>query len=240
MQYASLLILSARLSLYIIMIAPPTFLLFANKNPTLSLLLIQKTCIKAPRRNRPGRRTPASPSPRARRCWWRSAPIRRSRPSASARWCGARSPPPPGQPATVAVKAEVGHPRPEDACDDDRCSKNIDPSLPASHTVDLRVTFDDGAEIKGIKDMRVPHDAPRRSARRRMRCRACGSRSATAISSSGSTAATPSWRTTSISIANRGWFDFPMLLSDDRIAKLTFEKGPDGEQIVNDALAAWK
>jgi len=41
-------------------------------------------------------------------------------------------------------------------------------------------------------------------------------------------------------IANRGWFDFPMLLSDDRIAKLTFEKGADGERIVNDALAAWK
>ena len=31
-----------------------------------------------------------------------------------------------------------------------------------------------------------------------------------------------------------------MLLSDDRIAKLTFEKGADGERILSDALAAWK
>ena len=41
-------------------------------------------------------------------------------------------------------------------------------------------------------------------------------------------------------IAERGWFDFPMQLDDDRIAKLTFEKGADGEKIVAQALAAWK
>ena len=29
-------------------------------------------------------------------------------------------------------------------------------------------------------------------------------------------------------------------LDDDRIAKLTFEKGGDGEKIVAQALAAWK
>ena len=47
-------------------------------------------------------------------------------------------------------------------------SKNADPSLPASHTIDLRITFADGAQIKGIKDMRVPlmrrDDPPRRRA----------------------------------------------------------------------------
>ncbi|HXT09012.1 MAG TPA: hypothetical protein VN715_18995, partial [Roseiarcus sp.] len=41
-------------------------------------------------------------------------------------------------------------------------------------------------------------------------------------------------------IAERTWFDFPMQLDDDRIAKLTFEKGADGEKIVAEALAAWK
>jgi hypothetical protein len=40
-------------------------------------------------------------------------------------------------------------------------------------------------------------------------------------------------------IASRGWFDFPLLLNDDRIAKLTFEKGPDGDRILTAALAAW-
>jgi len=37
-----------------------------------------------------------------------------------------------------------------------------------------------------------------------------------------------------------GWFDFPMLLNDGRIAKLTFEKGGDGDKIVAAALDAWK
>ena len=41
-------------------------------------------------------------------------------------------------------------------------------------------------------------------------------------------------------IATRPWFDFPMLLSDDRIAKLTFEKGADGDRVMAEALAAWK
>ena len=41
-------------------------------------------------------------------------------------------------------------------------------------------------------------------------------------------------------IATRAWFDFPVLLNDDRIAKLTFEKGAEGERIIAAALAAWK
>ena len=42
--------------------------------------------------------------------------------------------------------------------------KNADASLPATHTIDLRATFADGAEIKGLKDMGLPQlrkdDAP--------------------------------------------------------------------------------
>jgi hypothetical protein len=40
-------------------------------------------------------------------------------------------------------------------------------------------------------------------------------------------------------IATREWFDFPLLLNDDRLAKLTFKKSADGERVVNEALAAW-
>ncbi|MGD1037060.1 MAG: hypothetical protein ABR878_07655, partial [Roseiarcus sp.] len=64
-------------------------------------------------------------------------------------------PPIPGQPATLGVKAEADIPDLKmHAIMTIR--KNADPSLPASHTIDLRVTFGDGAEIKGVKDMRVP------------------------------------------------------------------------------------
>ena len=143
-----------------------------------------------------------------------------------------------GQPTTVAVKAEADIP-------DLKMHavmtlrKNTDPSLPASHTIDLRVSFADGAEIKGIKDMRVPmmrrDDPPSSDSLSGVRVKISDSYFLVGLNRSDAEL------THNIDlIANRGWFDFPMLLSDDRIAKLTFEKGGDGERIVNDALAAWK
>jgi hypothetical protein len=143
-----------------------------------------------------------------------------------------------GQPTTVAVKAEADVP-------DLKMHavmtlrKNTDPSLPASHTIDLRVTFADGAEIKGIKDMRVPmmrrDDPPSSDSLSGVRVKISDSYFLIGLNRSDAELA----HNVDL-IANRGWFDFPMLLSDDRIAKLTFEKGIDGERIVNDALAAWK
>jgi hypothetical protein len=41
-------------------------------------------------------------------------------------------------------------------------------------------------------------------------------------------------------IRTRGWIDIPMLLSDQRIAKITFEKGAAGERVINEAFEAWK
>ena len=145
----------------------------------------------------------------------------------------------PGQPASaVAVKAEADIP-------DLKMHavmtlrKNTDPSLPASHTIDLRVTFADGAEIKGIKDMRVPmmrrDDPPSQDALSGVRVKISDSYFLVGLNRGDAELA----HNVDL-IANRGWFDFPMLLNDDRIAKLTFEKGADGERIVNDALAAWK
>jgi hypothetical protein len=143
-----------------------------------------------------------------------------------------------GQPATVAVKAEADIP-------DLKMHavmtlrKNTDPSLPASHTIDLRVTFADGAEIKGIKDMRVPmmrrDDPPSQDALSGVRVKISDSYFLVGLNRGDAEVAH-----NADLMANRGWFDFPMLLNDDRIAKLTFEKGADGERIINDALAAWK
>jgi hypothetical protein len=143
-----------------------------------------------------------------------------------------------GQPGTVAVKAEADIP-------DLKLHavmtlrKNTDPSLPASHTIDLRVTFADGAEIKGIKDMRVPmmrrDDPPSQDALSGVRVKISDSYFLVGLNRGDAELA----HNVDL-VANRGWFDFPMLLNDDRIAKLTFEKGADGERIINDALAAWK
>ena len=38
----------------------------------------------------------------------------------------------------------------------------------------------------------------------------------------------------------RAWFDFPLLLNDDRIAKLVFQKSPEGEAMLAKAFEAWK
>ncbi len=147
-------------------------------------------------------------------------------------------PPAPGQPATVAVKAEADIPDLKmHAVMTIR--KNTDPSLPASHTIDLRVTFADGAEIKGIKDMRVPlmrrDDPPAQDSLSGVRVKISDSYFLVGLNRTDADIA----HNVDL-MANRGWFDFPMLLNDDRIAKLTFEKGADGERILNEALAAWK
>ncbi len=36
------------------------------------------------------------------------------------------------------------------------------------------------------------------------------------------------------------WFDFPLLLNDDRIAKLVFQKSAEGEAMLEKAFEAWK
>ena len=148
-------------------------------------------------------------------------------------------PPAAGQPASsLAVKAEADVP-------DLKMHaivtlrKNTDPSLPASHTIDLRVSFADGAEIKGIKDMRVPmmrrDDPPSQDSLSGVRVKISDSYFLVGLNRGDAELA----HNLDL-IANRNWFDFPMLLNDDRIAKLTFEKGADGERVINDALAAWK
>jgi hypothetical protein len=144
----------------------------------------------------------------------------------------------PGQPATVGVKAEADIPDLKmHAVMTMR--KNTDASLPATHTIDLRVTFADGAEIKGVKDMRVPmmrrDDPPAQDSLSGVRVKISDGYFLVGLNRADADAA----RNIDL-IASRGWFDFPLLLNDDRIAKLTFEKGADGERILTTALAAWK
>ena len=144
----------------------------------------------------------------------------------------------PGQPATVGVKAEADIPDLKTHAVM-TMRKNTDPTLPASHTIDLRLTFGDGAEIKGVKDMRVPmmrrDDPPAQDSLAGVRVKISDSYFLVGLNRADADAA----RNVDL-IASRGWLDFPLLLNDDRIAKLTFEKGADGQRILTDALAAWK
>ena len=38
----------------------------------------------------------------------------------------------------------------------------------------------------------------------------------------------------------RVWFDFPLLLHDDRVAKIVFQKSAEGEAMLRKAFDAWK
>ena len=38
----------------------------------------------------------------------------------------------------------------------------------------------------------------------------------------------------------RAWFDFPLLLNDERIAKVVFQKSPEGQAMLEKAFEAWK
>jgi hypothetical protein len=41
-------------------------------------------------------------------------------------------------------------------------------------------------------------------------------------------------------LRSREWLDVPILLANGRIAKLTFEKGPEGQRALDDAMASWR
>ena len=148
------------------------------------------------------------------------------------------APAPPGQPAGLGVKAEIDIP-------DLKLHasmilrKNLDPNLPASHTIDLRVTFDPGSPIKGVKDIALPlmrnDDPPAADALTGVRVKISDNYFLVGLNRADADIAKNVQE-----ISERGWFDFPMQLDDDRIAKLTFEKGADGEKLIAQALAAWK
>jgi hypothetical protein len=144
----------------------------------------------------------------------------------------------PGQPGSVGVKAEIDIPDLKMHATM-TLRKNADAQLPASHTIDLRLIFDEGSPIKGVKDIDLPRmrrdDSPNADPLLGVKVKINDSYFLIGLNRADADVA----RNVD-EIATRGWFDFPLLLNDDRIAKLTFEKGADGERIVNEALAAWK
>ena len=64
-------------------------------------------------------------------------------------------PPAPNQPATVGVKAEADIPDLKMHATM-TLRKNTDPTLQATHTIDLKFAFAEGAPITGFKDVGLP------------------------------------------------------------------------------------
>ena len=146
-------------------------------------------------------------------------------------------PPMPGRPATVAIKADADIPGLK-MHTSMTLRKNTDPSLQATYTIDLKFSFADGAPVSGVKDVEP-------------KMRNLGSTVSEAMAS---VKVKISDRYFLIALVNgdqdrarnrdliqtRAWFDFALLLGDNRIAKLLFQKSSNGEEMLEKAFEAWK
>jgi hypothetical protein len=144
----------------------------------------------------------------------------------------------PGQPATVAVKAEADIPDLKMHATM-TLRKNTDPTLQATHTIDLKFSFAEGAPITGFKDVGLPQmrkeDSTAAEALTSVKVKISDTYFLIALAKGESDIA----RNLDL-MQTRAWFDFPLLLNDDRIAKVVFQKSPEGEAMLEKAFEAWK
>jgi hypothetical protein len=147
-------------------------------------------------------------------------------------------PPAPNQPATVAVKAEADIPDLKMHATM-TLRKNTDPTLQATHTIDLKFSFAEGAPITGFKDVGLPQmrkeDSTAAEALTSVKVKISDTYFLIALAKGESDTA----RNLDL-MQTRSWFDFPLLLNDDRIAKVVFQKSPEGQAMLEKAFEAWK
>ena len=147
-------------------------------------------------------------------------------------------PPSPGQPATVAVKADADIPDLKMHASM-TLRKNTDPTLQATHTIDLDFALADGAPITGFKDVAAPqmHEpgTPTSEALTSVKVKVSDVHFLIALADGDQDTA----RNFNL-METRAWFEFPLLLNDDRIAKLAFQKSSDGVAMLGKAFDAWK
>jgi hypothetical protein len=147
-------------------------------------------------------------------------------------------PPAPGQPATVGVKAEADIPDLKMHATM-TLRKNSDPTLQATHTIDLKFSFAEGAPITGFKDVGLPQmrkeDSTAAEALTSVKVKISDTYFLIALAKGEADIA----RNLDL-MQTRSWFDFPLLLNDDRIAKVVFQKSPEGQAMLEKAFDAWK
>jgi cytoskeletal protein RodZ len=147
-------------------------------------------------------------------------------------------PPAPGQPATVGVKAEADIPDLKMHATM-TLRKNSDPTLQATHTIDLKFSFAPGAPITGFKDVGLPQmrkeDSTAAEALTSVKVKISDIYFLIALAKGDADTA----RNLDL-MQTRSWFDFPLLLNDDRIAKVVFQKSSEGQAMLEKAFDAWK
>ena len=141
-----------------------------------------------------------------------------------------------GRPLGTAVHADVDIPDAKIRMSLDM-QKNLDESLPASHTINVNFTILPGSEIPGVKQIG-------------------GIQMRREDSSNGEPLAGVPVQITDTAyliglargdmvarnmdlLKNRGWLDLPLALSSGKIAKFSLEKGVSGTRVINDAITSW-
>ncbi len=147
-------------------------------------------------------------------------------------------PGPQDQPSGVAVQAEADIPDLKMHASM-ILRKNTDPTLQATHTIDLKFTFKEGAPFDGFKDVGLPQtrklDSAASEALSAAKVKIGDDYFLFALAKGDQEAA----RNLDL-MQTRAWFDFPLLLNDGRIAKLVFQKSAEGDAMLQRALDAWK
>jgi len=115
--------------------------------------------------------------------------------------------------------------------------KNYEPTLSASHTMTIRFDPAPNSPIGDVQLMSVPEMRPENAPKGTP---LIGSQVDIApnvflVGLSGSAEA----KNVDM-IRNLNWFDIPMSLANGKIAKLTFEKGAAGSQVIDDVFNEWK
>ncbi len=143
----------------------------------------------------------------------------------------------PDEPLSSAVRAEIEIPE-EKLQVAMTIQKNVDGTLPASHTLKLMFAVPQDSPVGNIKQISVLQ--MRRED------------SATGESLKGITVpvmensfliglARGDAEVSNLDLLrSREWLDVPMVLASGHIAKLTFEKGPSGQRALDDAMASWQ
>ena len=143
-----------------------------------------------------------------------------------------------GKPPATVLRAEIDIPAAKTQAAI-TLQRNLDTSLPASHVMELHFTTVAGGDIPGIKEVRMPEmraeDNPAGEALMGLLVPVIENFFIVGLAKGDTDAA----HNLELLVA-RNWIDIPLTLSNQKRAKITFEKGVAGERALNEALAAWK
>ncbi len=141
-----------------------------------------------------------------------------------------------GQPVATVLKADIDIPEAK-LKSSMVLQKNLDQTLPATHTMELRFAPQPGSDVSNVTEITTPG------------MRNNGEPSGQPLAGVPVKIA-QNWFLVGLSqnetqknvelIKKNAWFDVPLQLANGKLAKLTFEKGVPGEKAIGEAFAAWQ